>query len=86
VRTAGGANVIARALLFPLMFFAGLWLPRGEMSGGLLDISNFTPSGSAVTALQDSMLQGFPPVRALLVLAAYAVVFGLVARRSFRWE
>jgi hypothetical protein len=32
------------------------------------------------------MLQGFPPVAPLLVLAAYAVVFGFLAKRFFRWE
>lgn len=32
-------------------------------------------------------MQGhFPPTRPLLVMAAYAVVFGIVAIRRFRWE
>jgi hypothetical protein len=29
---------------------------------------------------------GFPPVQPLLVLAAYALVFGYLAKRFFRWE
>jgi ABC-2 type transport system permease protein len=85
-RTANGASVIGRLAFFPLMFFAGLWLPRAVMPGALLDISNYTPLGAAVEAIQDSMLQGFPPAAPLLVLAAYAVVFGFLARRFFRWE
>jgi ABC-2 type transport system permease protein len=85
-RTANGASVIGRLAFFPLMFFAGLWLPRGMMPGVLLDISNYTPVGAAVEAIQDSMLQGFPPTAPLLVLAAYALVFGFLARRFFRWE
>ncbi|MGH3303288.1 MAG: ABC transporter permease [Streptosporangiaceae bacterium] len=85
-RTANGASVIGRLAFFPLMFFAGLWLPRPLMPAVLLDISNFTPVGAAVEAIQDSTLQGFPPVAPLLVLAAYAVVFGYLARRFFRWE
>jgi ABC-2 type transport system permease protein len=85
-RTATAANVIGRVAFFPLMFFAGLWLPRALMPGVLLDISNYTPLGATVQAVQDSMQTGFPPVAPLLVLAAYAVVFGFLARRFFRWE
>ena len=85
-RTAGAANVIGRLALFPLMFFAGLWLPRALMPGVLLDISNYTPLGPAVQSIQDSMLAGFPPAAPLLVLAGYAVVFGFLAKRFFRWE
>ena len=85
-RTANGASVIGRLAFFPMMFFAGLWLPRALMPGVLLTISNYTPLGAAVEAIQDSMLQGFPPVAPLLVLAGYAVVFGFLARRFFRWE
>lgn len=37
-------------------------------------------------AIQDSVRQGFPPAMPLLVLAAYPLVFGYLARRFFRWE
>jgi ABC-2 type transport system permease protein len=85
-RSANAASVIGRLAFFPLIFFAGLWLPRPLMPAVLLDISNYTPLGAAVQAIQASMLQGFPPAAPLLVLAAYAVVFGFLARRFFRWE
>jgi ABC-2 type transport system permease protein len=85
-KTASGASVIGRLAFFPLIFFAGLWLPRAVMPGVLLDISNYTPLGAAVQAIQDSMLQGFPPAAPLLVLTAYAAVFGFLAQRFFRWE
>jgi ABC-2 type transport system permease protein len=85
-RTSGAVNVIGRVVFFPLLFFAGLWLPRDLMPGVLLDISNYTPLGAAVEALQDSVQTGFPPAAPLLVLAAYAVVFGFLAQRFFRWE
>jgi ABC-2 type transport system permease protein len=84
--TSGAANVIGRVAFFPLIFFAGLWLPRPLMPPGLLEISNYSPLGAAVNALQASFLQGFPPVTPLLVLAGYAVVLGVLARRFFRWE
>jgi ABC-2 type transport system permease protein len=85
-RSANAASVIGRIVFFPLMFFTGLWLPRAEMPPVLLDISNYTPLGAAVQAIQASMLQGFPPVTPLLVLAGYAVAFGYLAKRFFRWE
>jgi ABC-2 type transport system permease protein len=85
-RTATAASVIGRVVFFPLMFFAGLWLPRALMPTLLLDISNYTPLGAAVQAIQYSMLQGFPPVAPLLVLAGYAIVFGFLAKRFFAWE
>jgi ABC-2 type transport system permease protein len=85
-RTASAANVIGRLVFFPMLFFAGLWLPRALMPGVLLDISNYTPLGAAVQAIQDSMLQGFPPAAPLLVLMGYAATFGFLAKRFFRWE
>jgi hypothetical protein len=36
--------------------------------------------------MQSAMQTGFPPAAPLLVLAAYALVFGYLARRLFRWE
>jgi ABC-2 type transport system permease protein len=85
-RTANGASVIGRLAFFPLMFFAGLWLPRALMPNFLVDISNYTPLGAAVQAIQASILQGFPPAAPLLVLAGYALVFAFLAKRFFRWE
>jgi ABC-2 type transport system permease protein len=85
-RTPNGASVIGRLAFFPLMFFAGLWLPRALMPGALVRISDYTPLGAAVEAIQDSMQHGFPPAAPLLVLAAYALVLGGLARRCFRWE
>lgn len=85
-KTAGAASVIGRLAFFPLIFFAGLWLPRALMPPVLLDISNYSPLGPAVQAIQSSMLTGFPSVQPLLVLAGYAVVFGFLAKRFFRWE
>jgi ABC-2 type transport system permease protein len=85
-KTATGASVIGRVAFFPLMFFAGLWLPRPEMPHLLFDISNYTPLGAAVQAIQASMQTGFPPAAPLLVLAAYAAVFGYLASRFFKWE
>jgi ABC-2 type transport system permease protein len=83
IRTTG---LLAAVCFFPLMFFAGLFLPRAEMPAALRDISDFTPLGAAVQAIQSALLDGFPPIAPLLVLSAYAVIFGALAVRFFRWE
>jgi ABC-2 type transport system permease protein len=80
------AGILGVVCLLSTMFFAGLWLPRAEMPRALLDISNLTPLGAAVQAIQSAQLDGFPPVSPLLVLPAYAVIFGALAVRFFRWE
>lgn len=82
-RTAG---VIGTMLFFPLMFFAGLWIPRATMPASLLRISDFTPLGAAVQAMQDSMGGSWPHPSGLAVLAGYAVVFTVAAARFFRWD
>lgn len=82
-RTVG---ILAAMCFFPLMFFAGLFLPRAEMPRALLDVSTVTPLGAAVQAIQSALLDGFPPAGPLLVLPAYAVVFGALAVCLFRWE
>jgi ABC-2 type transport system permease protein len=85
-RTAAGASGIAQLILYPSLFFAGLWIPREVMPAVLRDIGDWTPLGAAVQALQNSMAGTFPSVQSLLVMAAYAVAFGFLAVRCFRWE
>lgn len=84
--TAGAAGIIGRVVWFPLMFLAGLWLPIELMPGALQAFAKATPLGASVTAIQGSMQGQFPSAAPLLVLTAYAVVFGFLARRLFRWE
>jgi ABC-2 type transport system permease protein len=84
--TSGSVSVISRLTFIPLMFFAGLWVPRAIMPGVLLNISNYTPLGAAVESIQDSMQKGFPPAAPLLILAGYALAFGFLAWRFFRWQ
>jgi ABC-2 type transport system permease protein len=85
-RTQGAARGIMAAVLYPLLFFSGLYLPMQPLPGVFLDISHYTPLGTAVEAMQASMNVGFPPASPLLVLVAYALVFGFVAKHFFRWE
>jgi len=85
-RSASAANVMAGALFFPLIFFAGLWYPQQYMPAALRDVGQLTPLGASVEALQNATQGHFPPAGPLLVMAACAVAFALLAWRSFRWE
>jgi ABC-2 type transport system permease protein len=85
-RTSGAARGLMAAALYPMMFFSGLYYPVQLMPAFIQDISNYTPLGAAVQAIGDSWVGVFPPAQPLLVLAAYALVFGFVAKRFFRWE
>ena len=51
IATAAGGLL----LFFPLMFFAGLWVPQAEMGAGLRDVSHYTPLGAAVPAVQNAI-------------------------------
>jgi ABC-2 type transport system permease protein len=85
-KTAQGAYVMGGAVFFPLIFLAGLWLPRPDMPTWLQHISNYTPLGAAVEAMQHSMTGGFPPAAPLLTLAGYTVLLAFLAIRYFKWE
>jgi ABC-2 type transport system permease protein len=80
------ATAIGTLLFFPMMFFAGLWVPRQTMSSGLRTVSDFTPLGATVGALQDTMSGSWPHAGHLAVLAVYAIGLAVVASRVFRWE
>jgi ABC-2 type transport system permease protein len=84
--SAKAANAFSLVTFFPLMFFAGLWIPRATMSPVLRHVSDWTPLGAGVRGVQAAIAGHFPPVQALLALVAYTVVLGAIAVRSFRWE
>ena len=80
------ASVIGGLVFYPLIFFAGMWLPQAAMPGVLRQVSDYTPLGASVEAMQDAIQRGTLSAAALGVLAGYAVVFGALAVRTFRWE
>ena len=84
--SARAAQATGTILFFPMMFFAGLWLPIAQMPPVLRDISQFTPLGAATQALQDAASGDWPRPLHLVTMAGYAVVFGLAAAKLFRWE
>jgi hypothetical protein len=61
---------------------AGMWTPRQNLSPALQHIGNYTPLDAAVQAMDSAMQGHFPPTRPLLVMAAYAAAFGIVAIKA----
>jgi len=84
--TAAAAGAIGTILLYPLLFFAGLWTPRATMSPLMHHISNLTPLGAAVEAMLKAMQGSFPSIGSLGVMATWALLCGLAAVKLFRWE
>jgi ABC-2 type transport system permease protein len=84
--SAKTATSIGMILYLPIMFFAGLWVPRAAMSETTRHISDYTPLGAGVQALQDAANGAWPQPLHLAVMAAYVIVFSVAAARFFRWE
>ena len=80
------ASIVGSLLFFPMMFFAGLWVPRAEMGSVLRHISDFMPLGALVAAVQNTEAGHWAGTSHLLVLLGWAVVMCLAAGRLFRWE
>ena len=73
-------------LFFPIMFFAGLWVPREAMGSTIQRIADLTPLGAGEHALHDASLGQWPGFAQVVVLLAYVVIFGAAAAKLFRWE
>lgn len=86
VPTAQAGVGTGMLLYFPMLFFAGIYLPIEIMPAGLRTLSGWTPAGAAVDALGDAWAGATPTSTSLLVLAVTAVVAAGVATRVFRWE
>lgn len=86
VPTASSGQGLGMLLYFPLLFFAGVYIPLQVMPEGIRTVSGFTPAGAAVQALSDSWAGGAPEANDLVVMAAWAVAAGLLAIWFFRWD
>ena len=80
------ASGIGSILFFPMVFLAGLYFPREAMPDIQRRVSDFTPLGAGVQALQDASTGAWPQPLHLTVLAATAVAASLTAAKLFRWE
>lgn len=85
-RSTVSGQAIGMGIYFPMLFLAGVWIPRRIMPEGLRTVSDFTPLGSAVQALEDAWFGVTPSMLNLGVMAAWGLVVGFLAVRLFRWE
>ena len=81
-----GAGAVGTLLFFPVLFFGGLWIPRGGMPDVLRHISDFTPLGAGVQALQDASTGNWPQLLHIGVMLGWTIIAGGAAARYFRWE
>lgn len=80
------AGSLGSLLFFPLLFFAGVWMPKEQMPDFLARIADFTPLSAMMDAFQRTWAGGAPQTLSLAVLAAITVVAGAAAAKVFRWE
>lgn len=85
-RTEGMGRGLGMILYYPMLFCAGVWVPRADMPHVLRRITEFTPMGSGVQALQDSIAGHWPSASQLGILAGFTVLAGAAAAKLFRWE
>jgi ABC-2 type transport system permease protein len=81
-----GAGAIGTLLFFPVLFLGGLWAPRATMPDWLRHISDFSPLGAGVQAMQDATAGHWPLFLHLGVMVGWVVIAGGLAARYFRWE
>jgi ABC-2 type transport system permease protein len=80
------ATAIGLAVMFPLLFLAGVWTPVELLPEPLSTIGEVTPMGAALQAVRDSWGGAFPEPLHLVLLAVYTAVFSGIAAKTFRWE
>ena len=86
VPTQAVAQPVSGVFTFGLMFLSGLWVNPAQIGDPLRTIMYYSPSGAAVKAVLDSAFNGSLSYPSLLTMAVYAVIFGFIAIRYFRWE
>jgi len=82
--TAAAGNALGTTLFFPLMFFAGLWVPVPAMPALLRVVAELTPAGAATQAMREAALGHWPNPAYLLVMAGWAAAGWVLAVMLFR--
>ncbi|MGS2647438.1 ABC transporter permease [Streptosporangium sp. LJ11] len=77
---------IGSLLMFPLMFMAGMWIPRDLMPDLVQRIGDFLPMAPFADALRDTWAGQAPQPLHLVVMAVTVLVTVGLATRLFRWE
>ena len=84
--TAKAATGIGMLLFFPSMFLAGVYVPREALPGGLQAVSDVTPLGAAIESIRAGWQGDVPRPLHMVTMVAWALVAGVLAARTFRWE
>ncbi|WP_336209255.1 ABC transporter permease [Nonomuraea sp. LPB2021202275-12-8] len=77
---------IGSIIMFPLLFLAGMWIPREIMPDALRTASDYSIVGPFVNAMRDTWAGDWPQLPHLAVMAVGLVLFGGLAVRFFKWE
>lgn len=84
--STSAAQAISTVVWIPLMALAGLWFPRELMPDLMRRLSDLSPGGAGVDAMQEAWFGGGAPGSSLAVLAGATVIIGALAAWSFRWD
>ncbi|HLW96711.1 MAG TPA: ABC transporter permease [Solirubrobacteraceae bacterium] len=90
IRTAESAQPILQAIVLPLYFISGVFIPSAQLSGTLKDIASVFP----VSHLNNALFEAFNPATKgagiaghdLLILAIWTVGGLVVGLRRFSWS
>ncbi len=86
--SARTAQIVALALLYPMLFLCGAGYPREFLPESILKVSEFLPLTYVVTLLRGLWI-GEPwglHVKDVVVMVGMLVVGAVIAARTFRWE
>ena len=86
VPSTSAAQAASAIAWIPLMVLAGLWFPREGMPEPMRRISDLSPGGAGVDALQQAWFGSGLPLTSVVVLVAFTLVVGGLAALAFRWE
>jgi ABC-2 type transport system permease protein len=89
IPSENAAPAVTNAVILPLYFFSGIFIPNDQLPSGMRLIGDLFP----VKHLFEALLTAFDPATTgagiagtnLAVLAAWGVAGGLIAARAFRW-
>lgn len=88
-KTSEGASGLANLIVLPMAFLSGSFVQLDAAPQWLLAVAKVLPLGHFNEGLKNVLVRGQGPETTLvpmLILLGFALVFGLLAARLFRWE
>ncbi|GAA2723039.1 ABC transporter permease [Actinocorallia aurantiaca] len=80
------APTLGTLVMFPLLFLAGMWIPREVMPDAMRTVSDYSVVGPFVNAMRDTWAGDWPQLSHLAVMVAGLALFSALAVKLFRWE